>query len=108
MLVNGMIEGDEPSLENVAAGADHPHALIRPPVSTTWHLRKPDGAVYGPVDLDTLGRWAADGRVASDDHVSPDGQAWQPATSVPALGLDWIVQLASGDLCVVCLASASV
>jgi chromosome segregation ATPase len=67
-------------------------------VSETWHLRKPDGAVYGPVALDLLCAWAADGRVAPDDQVSADQADWQPAPTLAALEMEWVVQLANGDL----------
>ncbi len=67
-------------------------------MSEHWHLRKPDGTVYGPVALDLLCAWATDGRVAPDDQVSADQAAWQPAPTLPALEMEWVVQLASGEL----------
>lgn len=67
-------------------------------MSTTWHLRKPDGTAYGPVALGVLCQWAEDGRVTPGDEVSSDGQSWQPAPALHALAMDWIVQLASGDI----------
>jgi predicted nucleic acid-binding Zn-ribbon protein len=67
-------------------------------VNESWYLRKPDGAVYGPVALDVLCAWAADGRVAPDDQISPDQTQWQPAPTLAALEMDWVVQLANGDL----------
>lgn len=67
-------------------------------MSETWYLRKPDGAVYGPVALDLLRAWAADGRVAPDDQLSANQADWQPAPALAALEMDWVVQLAPGDL----------
>lgn len=61
-----------------------------------WYLRKSDQTVYGPVALDVLARWAADGRVLPDDHVSTDQQDWKPAPDLPELGMDWFIELA-GD-----------
>ena len=67
-------------------------------MSETWHLRKPDGAVYGPVALDLLCAWAADGRVAPDDQVSADQVDWQPAPTLTALEMEWVAQLTNGEL----------
>lgn len=61
-----------------------------------WYLRKSDQAVYGPVELATLRRWAADGRVLPDDQVSRDRQEWTPAPDLPDLGMDWFVDLHNG------------
>ena len=63
-----------------------------------WYLRKPDGTVYGPAALEALREWAADGRIAPDDHVSQDEIAWQPAPALAALEMEWVLQLANGDL----------
>lgn len=62
----------------------------------TWWLRKEDGTVYGPVDEDTLCRWAADGRVLPEDQASTDNEHWQPAPALDVLGMDWTIELANG------------
>jgi polyhydroxyalkanoate synthesis regulator phasin len=62
----------------------------------TWYLRKLDNTVYGPVDLDVLKGWAAQGRVHPDDRVSQDNQTWRPAPEISQLHMDWIVDLAEG------------
>lgn len=62
-----------------------------------WYLKKNSGDVYGPVDLPTLQLWATDGRVAADDQVSEDRQAWQPAPNLSDLAMDWNVQLQDGS-----------
>jgi chromosome segregation ATPase len=54
-------------------------------VASTWYVKKSGGEVLGPVDAGELKRWADDGRVASDDAVSPDGTAWTPAPELPEL-----------------------
>jgi len=62
----------------------------------SWFLKKPNGAVYGPVELAQLQRWAGDGRVAPGDLLSPDQQAWRPAPDVPELEMVWEVELPDG------------
>ena len=43
-----------------------------------------DGKVYGPVDLEQLRQWAAQGRVNPQTRVQPEGAAeWQAAGEVP-------------------------
>lgn len=63
-----------------------------------WYLKKPDGAVFGPADLETLRAWAADGRVQPGDKLSSDRASWQPAHEVSDLEMRWRVELATGDL----------
>ena len=46
-----------------------------------------DNVVYGPVLLETLLEWVADGRVLSDTWVfSQEVNSWKPAKSLPPLG----------------------
>ena len=46
-----------------------------------------DNVVYGPVLLDTLLEWVADGRVTPDTWVfSKEVNSWKPAKSLPPLG----------------------
>ena len=46
-----------------------------------------DNVVYGPVVLETLLEWVADGRVLSDTWVfSQEVNSWKPAKSLPPLG----------------------
>ena len=61
-----------------------------------WFLKKIDNTVYGPVDLDTLKAWAADGRVHPDDRASQDEIRWKPAPEISELDMEWMVDLASG------------
>lgn len=62
-----------------------------------WYLRKVEGPIYGPVDAITLWRWAADGRIAPDDAVSQDQNAWLTAHTVADLAMDWRVLLADNQ-----------
>ena len=57
-----------------------------------WYLRKNDDTVYGPVDDVMLRRWAAEGRIAPEDHISRDRQIWSPAHDQPALQMDWLIE----------------
>ncbi len=59
-----------------------------------WYLRKVEGHIYGPVNAVTLWRWAADGRIAPDDSISQDQDAWMTAHTVADLAMDWRVLLA--------------
>ncbi|MBO60990.1 MAG: hypothetical protein CMO63_03325 [Verrucomicrobiales bacterium] len=46
-----------------------------------------DNMVYGPVDLDLLLEWVADGRVTPETWVFAEGiNSWKPAKTLPALG----------------------
>lgn len=63
-----------------------------------WHLRKGDGTIYGPVDDATLRHWAAEGRVAPEDHISRDRSDWSPAHEYPALQMDWLIGMDDGSL----------
>ena len=67
------------------------------PEPTAFFLRKGDGAVYGPVDTDTLPAWAKQGRVAPDDALSADRITWQPAPNVSQLEMNWLVELDDGS-----------
>lgn len=62
-----------------------------------WYLRKGDDTVYGPVDDTALLRWAAEGRVAPEDHVSKDRELWSPAHEHPGLQMDWLIDLEDGS-----------
>ncbi len=62
----------------------------------SWHVKKEDGSVYGPVDLDTLRHWAANGRIGPEDSVSPDGQTWSPAPEQTVLEMRWVIDLPDG------------
>lgn len=59
----------------------------------TWHLRTPEGAVYGPARVDALRQWAEQGRIGPGCHVSADGTDWMPAEALKALDLCWQVDL---------------
>jgi len=60
------------------------------------YVRKNDGSTYGPIEIDRLKRWVEDGRVAPDDELSEDQEHWSPADEQSELGMDWLLDLASG------------
>ncbi|MFO7871546.1 MAG: hypothetical protein R6V03_08970 [Kiritimatiellia bacterium] len=58
-----------------------------------WHLKLDDGTVYGPVPLCDLRSWAEDCRIGPQHEVSPDKKKWFPASQVPELRMDWMVEI---------------
>ncbi len=65
-----------------------------------WYLRKhDDGAVYGPVTIDTLRDWAAAAKISPLDHVSRDGEkTWDRAPMIGPLHMDWLVEVSEDFL----------
>lgn len=56
-----------------------------------WRLRKNQNAVFGPVDISELQRWAAEGRVLPNDEVSLNEGPWKPAVELADLELNWVL-----------------
>ena len=65
--------------------------------STIFFLKKADGAVYGPVERNTLIDWAKQGRVAPEDSISKDRLTWYPAPTLTDLEMNWMVELNDGS-----------
>lgn len=63
-----------------------------------WHLRTPDGTIYGPAKVEALRNWAQQGRIGPGCHVSADGTDWMPAESLKALDISWQVDMGQGTL----------
>lgn len=61
-----------------------------------YFLKKGDGTIYGPADIEALKAWAREGRVAPDDLVSKDKEFWYPAPTLTDLEMNWLVQLTDG------------
>ena len=57
-----------------------------------------DGKAYGPADIATLVSWAEDGRIGPGASVSQDRRHWNSALSMPALGMEWLVEILPGDV----------
>lgn len=60
----------------------------------TWHIRTDAGQTFGPATLETLQKWASEGRIAANYHVSSDGRQWIPPADVPELQMQWVIELA--------------
>ena len=62
------------------------------------YVRTEDGNVYGPADLASLVSWAEDGRIEPTAFVSSDRKSWQPAQTVDALEMKWLVETEPGKV----------
>lgn len=59
-----------------------------------WFLMKyDDGSVFGPITFAQLRQWALDAQVSPLDKVSTDQQTWIKAPMVPALEMDYLVEV---------------
>jgi ribosomal protein S27E len=48
--------------------------------ATVWHVRTPEGAVYGPITWNEVLTWVAEGRIAADCELAESGEGpWQSA-----------------------------
>ena len=63
-----------------------------------WYVRTEDEKVYGPAAIDSLVKWAQDGRIGPTSFVSSDRIAWIPAQLVPELELKWLVESEPGKV----------
>ena len=69
------------------------------PADHQWFLRKrEDGSIFGPLTFSQLETWAASAQIGPHDVVSTDQINWMKAPMLPALGMDWIVELTSERL----------
>src|SRR3954467_2601684 len=55
--------GDSKTAEGERAG-------VAEKAATIWHMRTPEGPVYGPVSWAQIESWAADGRIAADCELA--------------------------------------
>lgn len=58
--------------------------------ATSWHLRTPEGPIYGPIRWDEVLVWAAEGRITADcDLAESAGGPWRSAAElIPHLPTD--------------------
>ncbi len=62
--------------------------------SQNWYLLKnEDGTVFGPLPFLQLKHWAGDAQVSPLDKVSTDEQNWLRAPMVPALEMDYLIEV---------------
>jgi hypothetical protein len=53
---------------------------LRSSTSDTWHLKTPEGPIYGPISWREVQDWAAEGRITADCLLAESGSGpWQPA-----------------------------
>ena len=64
----------------------------------TWRVKLSNGAVYGPIELGELRTWAEECRLAPGDQVSSDTGNWANAETLPELTMQWMVEMASGEI----------
>ena len=51
--------------------------------ATVWHLRMPDGPIYGPIGWDEILTWAGEGRIAADCELAEARSGpWRRAVDV--------------------------
>lgn len=64
-----------------------------------WRIKKTgEGAIYGPVDMETLREWANSAQVAPQDMVDESDENWRPAPDVEFLDMLWMVKLPGDEL----------
>lgn len=63
-----------------------------------WMIRDAEGKLFGPATMETLVKWARDGRLAAEQSISPedDGVKWDPVDTVAEFEMDWAAELAPG------------
>ena len=63
-----------------------------------WRVKLSDGAVYGPIELGELRTWVEECRIAPGDQVSSDNVHWVNVEALPELAMQWMVEMASGEI----------
>ncbi len=67
------------------------------PPKAMWYLKLDDGTLLGPSEEDVLAEWARLCRIGPTHLLSRDREHWVAAASIPALGMDWMVELMDGN-----------
>lgn len=68
--------------------------MMDPSAAQDWFLRKhEDGHIFGPLPLAQLTRWASFAQIAPHDVISTDQVTWVKAPMLPALRMDWLVEV---------------
>ncbi|MFC1461061.1 hypothetical protein ACFLQR_00900 [Verrucomicrobiota bacterium] len=68
------------------------------PQASAWRVKLSNGVVYGPVELGELREWAEECRLTPGDQVSSDAVHWVNAETLPELAMQWMVEMASGEI----------
>jgi hypothetical protein len=67
---------------NIAAAEPSGVAEVQP-TATSWHVRTPEGPIYGPIGWDEVLAWAAEGRIAADCELAESGNGpWRNAAEL--------------------------
>jgi chromosome segregation ATPase len=66
--------------------------------ATTWHVKKEDGTVYGPISIKDMINWAAEGRISPEDLISSDKSEWSAPQENADLRMEWTVELEDGTV----------
>jgi hypothetical protein len=76
-----------PEMAANAAAPEAPSAAQAERPATNWHVRAPDGPIYGPIAWDEVLAWADEGRIDADCQLARAGDGpWQAATElIPTL-----------------------
>ncbi len=62
--------------------------------SPLWYFKDSGSEMFGPVSMDDLVALAADCRIGPEHEVSSDQDEWVPASTLPALQMEWAVWVA--------------
>ena len=72
--------------------------MIDPTATALYLLKAENNEVFGPVSFQQINTWATGAQISPLDKVSEDQQTWFKAPMVPALGMDWLIELTSDQL----------
>lgn len=62
-----------------------------------WYVKKEDESVYGPISVNELTSWSAEGRISPEDRISTDKIEWVAPREKPELHMDWTLELEDGS-----------
>jgi len=62
-----------------------------------WFVKKDDDTIYGPISLDELKSWSAEGRIAPEDMISSDRENWSSPSDKSELHMDWVIEMDDGE-----------
>ena len=72
--------------------------MIDSSATALYLLKAENNEVFGPVSFQQINTWATGAQISPLDKVSDDQQTWFKAPMVPALGMDWLIELTSDQL----------
>jgi len=91
-------EAEEPVLEEEPVQESIPEEEVaEAPPEDAWYLKIDEGKAYGPLTLNILKVWAAEGRIGPGNEVSKDNASWTAAENMPDLKMIWIIQFEDGS-----------